>query len=123
MKRKTNKSISILLCIAMLISLIPMTAFADESKSVDLVTDTAKFISLDEAKEIALKDAELDRNKQKITFTKDELSRNKGRPCYLLDFYTEENQYHYEVDANLYRGRTNRRRHQNAVLSACLCGQ
>ncbi len=99
MKRKTNKSISILLCIAMLISLIPMTAFADESKSVDLVTDTAKFISLDEAKEIALKDVELDRNKQKITFTKEELSRNKGRPCYLLDFYTGENQYHYEIDA------------------------
>ena len=99
MKRKTNKTVSILLCIVMLLSLIPMTVFADESKSVDLVTDTAKFISLDEAKEIALKDAELDRNKQKITFTKEELSRNKGRPCYLLDFYTEENQYHYEVDA------------------------
>ena len=108
MKTKMYKPISILLCIAMLLSLIPMTAFADdskavritdESKSVDLVTDTAKFISLDEAKEIALKDAELDRNKQKITFTKEELSRNKGRPCYLLDFYTGENQYHYEIDA------------------------
>ena len=108
MKRKTKKPVSVLLCIVLLLSLIPLTAFADESKAVkiteesktvDLVTDTAKFISLDEAKEIALKDAELDRNKQKITFTKEELSRNKGRPCYLLDFYTEENQYHYEVDA------------------------
>ncbi len=108
MKRKTKKPVSILLCIVMLFSFIPLTAFADESKAVkiteesktaDLVTDTAKFISLDEAKEIALKDAELDRNKQKITFTKEELSRNKGRPCYLLDFYTGENQYHYEIDA------------------------
>ena len=143
MKRKTNKPISILLCIVMLISLIPMTAFADESRSVKItdeaksekvtdeskavkitaesktekvtddsnsskitkdsdsekITDEAKFISLEEAKEIALKDAELDRNKQKITFTKAELSRNKGRPCYLLDFYTGENQYHYEIDA------------------------
>ena len=108
MKRKTKKPVSVLLCIVLLLSLIPLTAFADESKavkitdeskSVDLVTDTAKFISLDEAKEIALKDAELDRNKQKITFTKEELSRNKGRPCYLLDFYTGENQYHYEIDA------------------------
>ena len=108
MKRKTKKTVSILLCIVMLLSLIPLTAFADESKAVkitdesktvDLVTDTANFISLDEAKEIALKDAELDRNKQKITFTKEELSRNKGRPCYLLDFYTGENQYHYEIDA------------------------
>ena len=108
MKRKAKKTVSILLCIVLLLSLIPLTAFADESKavkitdeskSVDLVTDTANFISLDEAKEIALKDAELDRNKQKITFTKEELSRNKGRPCYLLDFYTGENQYHYEIDA------------------------
>ena len=108
MKRKTKKPVSVLLCIVLLLSLIPLTAFADESKAVkiteesktaELVTDTAKFISLDEAKEIALKDAELDRNKQKITFTNEELSRNKGRPCYLLDFYTGENQYHYEVDA------------------------
>ena len=108
MKRKTKKPVSVLLCIVLLLSLIPLTAFADESKAVkitdesksaDLVTDTANFISLDEAKEIALKDAELDRNKQKITFTKEELSRNKGRPCYLLDFYTGENQYHYEIDA------------------------
>ena len=108
MKRKTKKPVSILLCTVLLLSLIPLTAFADESKAVkiteesktaELVTDTAKFISLDEAKEIALKDAELDRNKQKITFTNEELSRNKGRPCYLLDFYTGENQYHYEIDA------------------------
>ena len=108
MKRKTKKPVSVLLCIVLLLSLIPLTAFADESKAVkiteesktaELVTDTAKFISLDEAKEIALKDAELDRNKQKITFTKEELSRNKGRPCYMLDFYTGENQYHYEIDA------------------------
>ena len=54
---------------------------------------------MDEAKEIALKDAEPDRNKQKITFTKEALSRNKGRPCYLLDFYTGEHQYHCEIDA------------------------
>ena len=116
MKTKTYKPISILLCIAMLLSLIPMAVFADDSSTVKItddsnsaeitkdsdsekITDEAKFISLDEAKEIALKDAELDRNKQKITFTKEVLSRNKGRPCYLLDFYTGENQYHYEIDA------------------------
>ena len=161
MKRKTNKTVSILLCAAILLSLVTMTAFAVDSKDVKItenskaekvtvepiaekitedsktektsedsktekaaedskaekvkddsnsskitkdsdsgkITDEAKFISLDEAKEIALKDAELDRNKQKITFTKEVLSRNQGRPCYLLDFYTGENQYHYEVDA------------------------
>ena len=115
MKRKTIKPISILLCIAMLLSLISMTAFAHDSGAVKItddsnpvkltkapdsekINDEAKFISLDEAKEIALKDAGVDRNKQKITFTKEELSRNKGRPCYLLDFYTGENQYHYEID-------------------------
>ena len=157
MKIKMFKPISVLLCLAMLISLIPMTAFADASKAVKItdeskaekiteeviseelkpekiteettsekvseettaekssaeadsakitkdsdsekITEEAIFISLDEAKEIALKDAGLDRNKQKITFTKEILSRNKGRPCYLLDFYTGENQYHYEIDA------------------------
>ena len=125
MKTKMYKTISILICIIMLISLIPMNAFADDSKAVKItaaskavevtddsnsaeitkdtdsekITDEAKFISPEEAKEIALKDAELDRNKQKIVFTKEELSRNKGRPCYLLDFYTDENQYHYEIDA------------------------
>ena len=107
MKRKTNKTVSILLCVAILLSLVTMTAFAVDSKGVKItedsdsgkITDEAKFISLDEAKEIALKDAELDRNKQKITFTKEVLSRNQGRPCYLLDFYTGENQYHYEIDA------------------------
>ena len=125
MKRKTNKTVSILLCVAILLSLVTMTAFAVDSKAVKItedskaekvkddsnsskitkdsdsgkITDEAKFISLDEAKEIALKDAELDRNKQKITFTKEVLSRNQGRPCYLLDFYTGENQYHYEIDA------------------------
>ena len=168
MKVKTNKLFSILLCMTMLFSLVPMTVFADDSRSAKTtdeskavkitneskaekitteskaekitteskaekttneskaekttntskaekvtddsnsskitkdsgkITDEAKFISLEEAKEIALKDAGLDRNKQKITFTKEELSRNQGRPCYLLDFYTGENQYHYEIDA------------------------
>ena len=177
MKVKTNKLFSILLCMTILFSLVPMTVFADDSRSAKTtdeskavkitneskaekitteskaekitneskaekitdeskagkitteskaekttnasttekvtddsnsskitkdsgkITDEAKFISLEEAKEIALKDAGLDRNKQKITFTKEELSRNQGRPCYLLDFYTGENQYHYEIDA------------------------
>lgn len=53
MKHKVNRLFSILLCMAMLLSLIPMTVFADDSKAVK-ITDEAKFISLDEAKEIAL---------------------------------------------------------------------
>ena len=58
-----------------------------------------KFISLEEAKKIALKDAKLDELTQKIVFTREELSRNQGKPCYLLEFYTGTNQYFYQIDA------------------------
>ena len=42
---------------------------------------TQEFISLEEAKSIALKDAGLDDKAQKIEFTKEELNRNQGNPC------------------------------------------
>ena len=61
--------------------------------------DTADFISLEEAKKIALKDAGLDEATQKIVFTREELNRNSGKPCYILEFYTGTNQYHYQIDA------------------------
>ena len=60
---------------------------------------TTDFISLEEAKEIALKDAGLNESTQKIVFTKEELSRNSGKPCYILEFYTAKKQYSYKVDA------------------------
>ena len=59
----------------------------------------SKFISLEEAKKIALKDAKLDELVQKIVFTREELNRNQGKPCYLLEFYTGTNQYFYQIDA------------------------
>ena len=59
----------------------------------------SKFISLEEAKKIALKDAKLDELTQKIVFTREELSRNQGKPCYILEFYTAKKQYSYKVDA------------------------
>ena len=59
----------------------------------------SKFISLEEAKKIALKDAKLDELVQKIVFTREELSRNQGKPCYILEFYTAKKQYSYKVDA------------------------
>ena len=69
----------------------------------------SKFISLEEAKKIALKDAKLDELTQKIVFTREELNRNQGKPCYLLEFYTGTNQYHYQIDAKtgsiIYAGR------------------
>ena len=61
--------------------------------------DTADFISLEEAKKISLKDAGLDEATQKIVFTREELNRNQGKPCYLLEFYTAKKQYSYKVDA------------------------
>ena len=60
---------------------------------------TTDFISLEEAKEIALKDAGLDESTQKIVFTREELNRNQGKPCYILEFYTAECAYSYKVDA------------------------
>ena len=59
----------------------------------------SKFISLEEAKKIALKDAKLDELTQKIVFTREELNRNSGKPCYILEFYTAKKQYSYKVDA------------------------
>lgn len=61
--------------------------------------DTADFISLEEAKKISLKDAGLDEATQKIVFTREELNRNSGKPCYILEFYTAKKQYSYKVDA------------------------
>ncbi len=62
--------------------------------------EVALFISLEEAKDIALKDAGIkDKNEAKVVFTKEELSRNSGRPCWILEFYTAEYQYSYKIDA------------------------
>ena len=62
--------------------------------------EVALFISLEEAKDIALKDAGIkDKFEVKVVFTKEELSRNSGRPCWILEFYTAEFQYSYKIDA------------------------
>ncbi len=62
--------------------------------------ELALFISLEEAKDIALKDAGIkDKSDGKVVFTKEELSRNSGRPCWILEFYTAEFQYSYKIDA------------------------
>ena len=60
---------------------------------------TQEFISLEEAKSIALKDAGLDDKAQKIEFSKEELNRNQGTPCYILEFNNGEYQYTYRIDA------------------------
>ena len=78
-------------------SLDELLKFQDASGIVSV--SVSKFISLEEAKKIALKDAKLDELVQKIVFTREELSRNQGKPCYLLEFYTGTNQYFYQIDA------------------------
>ncbi len=62
--------------------------------------EVALFISLEEAKDIALKDAGIkDKPEVKVVFTKEELNRSSGRPCWILEFYTAEFQYSYKIDA------------------------
>ena len=62
-------------------------------------TAAESYIGVERAKEIALKDAGLDETAQKIVFTREELSRNSGKPCYILEFYTDKCAYSYKVDA------------------------
>ena len=64
-----------------------------------IVSPAPEFIGLEKAKQIALKDAGLDETAQKIVFTREELSRNSGKPCYILEFYTSKCEYAYKVDA------------------------
>ena len=59
---------------------------------------TVMFISLEEAREIAFKDAGIDVS-EKAVFTREELSRNQGRPCWVLEFYTSKFEYVYKIDA------------------------
>ena len=60
--------------------------------------EVALFISLEEARAIALADAEIS-GSEKVVFTKEELSRNQGLPCWVLEFHTAKYQYSYKVDA------------------------
>ena len=62
-------------------------------------TAAESYIGVERAKEIALKDAGLNESTQKIVFTREELNRNSGKPCYILEFYTAKKQYSYKVDA------------------------
>ena len=54
-----------------------------------IIPPAPEFIGLEKAKQIVLEDAGLDEAAQKIVFTREELSRNSGKPCYILEFYTD----------------------------------
>ena len=69
-------------------------------KACDKIISLApEFIGPEKAKQIALEDAGLGETAQKVVFTREELSRNSGKPCYILEFYTAEKKYSYKVDA------------------------
>lgn len=62
--------------------------------------EVALFISLEDAQNIALQFVGLaDNDEEKVVFTKEELSRNSGRPCWVLEFYIEKYQFSYKIDA------------------------
>ena len=65
--------------------------------SVMYRNEEALMVSLDKAKEIALADAEIPKGVE-VVFTKEVLSRNSSRPCWILEFYTEKYQFGYKVD-------------------------
>ena len=60
-------------------------------------TATAQ-ISLDEAKEIALEDAGL--SASQVSFTKEKLDVDDGVSVYDIDFFAENTEYEYEINAN-----------------------
>ena len=55
-------------------------------------------LSLQNAKDIAIKDAEIT-DSEEVTFTEEELEHTADRPCWVLKFYTEKYQYVYKIDA------------------------
>lgn len=76
-----------------------LLGFIDKTDgSVMYRNEEVLMVSLDKAKEIALADAEIPKGVE-VVFTKEILSRNSGRPCWILEFYTEKYQFSYKVDA------------------------
>ncbi|MDY5356035.1 MAG: PepSY domain-containing protein, partial [Eubacteriales bacterium] len=61
-------------------------------------SEKTPFISLEKARAIALQDANLP-DSEKYVFTREELSRNQGRPCWILECYTSKFEYVYKIDA------------------------
>ena len=73
-------------------------------KDVEIVTSEGKSttvtasISVDEAKEIALNDAGLKENQ--VTFTQASLDIDDGVSIYEIEFYSDNTEYEYEINAN-----------------------
>ena len=60
-------------------------------------SDTKRYISVDKAKTVALKQAGL--TPAMVTFGKAVLKKDDGRVIYEIEFFTSANEYEYEIDA------------------------
>ena len=58
---------------------------------------SSKYIGVDKAKSIALKDAGV--SASSVTFTKAKLDRDDGVAVYEIEFYSGDTEYEYEIDA------------------------
>ena len=72
------------------------TTVAAENSAAATTTAAAQ-ISLDDAKTIALADADVANSD--VTFTKEKLDRENGTWYYDLEFYTTDTEYDYEINA------------------------
>ena len=62
-----------------------------------MAADDGTDIGSEKAKSIALSDADL--SADDVTFTKSSLQTEDGKNIYEVDFYTDEKEYDYEIDA------------------------
>lgn len=72
---------------------------SDSSSSGSSSTDnpSSKYIGVDKAKSIALKDAGV--SASSVTFTKAKLDRDDGVAVYEIEFYSGDTEYEYEINA------------------------
>lgn len=68
-----------------------------ESGSSSTSNPSSKYIGVDKAKTIALKDAGL--SASSVTFTKAKLDRDDGVAVYEIEFYSGNTEYEYEINA------------------------
>ena len=69
----------------------------DSDKAANPVANKSSYISVDSAKLRAASSAGLEVDK--VTFTKAKLDKEDGRTVYEIEFYIDDSEYEYEVDA------------------------
>lgn len=78
-------------------SATPNSGSTNESGSSSTSNPSSKYIGVDKAKTIALKDAGL--SASSVTFTKAKLDRDDGVVVYEIEFYSGNTEYEYEINA------------------------